>query len=514
MNRKLAIGILVTAVTFLSGFFWSQKFDGVIRTNLLGFKIDDSLDPVNLRFVQEYFVLDNMAVKLVGIGKDHEYINDLARTISFAADRRTMDVVLKKAYFSDGSLITAADVAASLKRTALLGSPHANIKNLWVGSEKLKAVDDNIEGIHVVADDHLVLTLTKPTKEILYFLTLTDMAILHKSQYRKPSLLIKDWMAVTSGAYHAEFSKNNQLLLVANSHTLNFSPSMPMQVSFEGYKGDDVISKLKDASLDFGTINLKDYINNIETIEAINDFDVIGSKTDGVVYIGLNVKSKIFSKKENRQWIQKKIITSYFVNKKYEKVSEKAYQFFLPEAKGYIPKSEIESMLPNVDLSKVPRDLKGGIKISGIEGMKYYTPPDIANELSSALGIRVVVDLSVPSKDFSAFMEKRSFDATILGFGMSYKVLGESLNLQYLSKNPFLLDPTGHVKSLLTRYQNEENNEKERALITSILAQMVADAECVPLFYFSTPFFVKKGRLEASNLNLDESVKFYKAAVK
>ena len=61
----------------------------MLKTNLLGYGPEDSLDPAKLRFVQEYFAIDNMTAKLVGTGKDGQYIIDLAESLEFSDDKKT-----------------------------------------------------------------------------------------------------------------------------------------------------------------------------------------------------------------------------------------------------------------------------------------------------------------------------------------------------------------------------------------------------------------------------------------
>ncbi len=485
----------------------------MLKTNLLGYGPEDSLDPAKLRFVQEYFAIDNMTAKLVGTGKDGQYINDLAESLEFSDDKKTIKIKIKNAKFSDGSPITATDVAKSIKRAVILGSPHANIKNLWVGSESLKHIDDSIPGIESQDDRQLTLRMNRATKEILFFLSLTDLAVLHRTQYQKDDLKVKDWIGITSGAYRASHNSDGKFALLANKESFYFSPNMPATVVFGGYKGDDVINRLKNETLDFGIINFKDYIDNQKVIENVKAFDVVGEKTDGVVYIGLNIKSKLFRSVQNRQWLQKKMIENFDVENQYKKVSTKAFQFFLPNAKGYVDLKKVKEALKDTDTQKVPKDLLRGIKIRSIEGMSYYIPPGLAQSLTKALGIPVVIDLSVSGKDYMKFTKNRDYDATIMGYGMSYKVIGEALNLQYLSEDPPLLDPTGKIKALLTKYQNEEDDNQETSLISQIIQQMVADSECIPVYYFASPFFIKKEKVKMNDINLDESIKFYKAQI-
>ena len=75
----------------------------------------------------------------------------------------------------------------------------------------------------MLSKNHLKLRLTRATKEILFFLSLTDMAILHRDQYSKDTLKVQDWAAITSGAYRVTFNADKKLVLVANERSLNYS---------------------------------------------------------------------------------------------------------------------------------------------------------------------------------------------------------------------------------------------------------------------------------------------------
>ncbi|MDH5580918.1 MAG: hypothetical protein OEY33_03365, partial [Bdellovibrionales bacterium] len=93
---------------------------------------------------------------------------------------------------------------------------------------------------------------------------------------------------------------------------------------------------------------------------------------------------------------------------------------------------------------------------------------------------------------------------------MSYKVLGETLNFQYLSENPMLLDPTNKIHDLLDEYQKEEDTEKEYSIINKILHQMVDDSELVPLYYYTSPFFYDQNKINISELFTDETFQLWR----
>ena len=187
----------------------------------------------------------------------------MADSFQLHDDKLTIDLSLKKdCRFSDGTQITAEDVAKSLKRSILLSSPHVDTKNLWVGAKKMKSIDDEIEGIKVLSDKKLRFKLNHPTKEVLFYLTLTDLAILHKSQYSKEHLKVADWIQVTSGAYRVQSVDDNKLVFRANENSHNFSKSMPQQISFEGYRKKNFIDDLREKNLAFGTVPFLDTLKS------------------------------------------------------------------------------------------------------------------------------------------------------------------------------------------------------------------------------------------------------------
>jgi len=465
-----------------------------------------------MRFVQKYFILDNMTTKLVGIDSSGKYVNELAKTIDFSKDRKTITIELKRATFSDGSPITAADVKKTLVRASINGSPHTNIEGLWVGSEKLKTIEDDISGIEVISSEKIRLRLNRETKEILYFLTMADLGILHKTQYaKKGELTAADWMSVTSGAYKIEYNRDSEMTLKANKRALMYSESMPQVVTFGSYKSADVIMKIRDKSLDFGMIPFGDYLKDQKFFKNVKGFKIISEQYDGVVFITLNARSGRFSDPKSRQWVQKSIIENYSVPKKFSPASTKANQFFLPGAKGFVNPSEVSDLVKTMGSLERPSHLKNPIEIKTLDGMRYYLPEGFLENLNDSSKLSFSLNTNLSNDDyFKLIYKERDFEASLIGVGMSYKVLGEALNLQYLSENPALVDPTGKIKKLLQLYQKQEDVDSESKTVSQIIKQMILDAECIPLFYFSSPYFVNNKTVKSTKLDLQESVKFYK----
>jgi len=192
---------------------------------------------------------------------------------------------------------------------------------------------------------------------------------------------------------------------------------------------------------------------------------------------------------------------------------QKAHQFFLPGAKGHIKEADVLSLLDSVDITQTPEVLKDGFVITAATAMVDYLPDDIDKTLSRILGVPVRIDFSIGPYDLIDFLGKRDFDAYSIATSMSYKVLGETLNLTYTSKSPTLVDPTRKIHDLLEKYQKTDEPAEEQNYTHEILKQMTLDAECIPLIYIAQPFFYNKERLNGDDLYNEESPQFWKMKV-
>ncbi len=515
MSNIIKLLLLLIFITTLSSCVHKTE-NFTLNTNFVRYHKNDTFDPAFLKFAQQYFILDNMTIKLVGLGDQGEYVNELAESIEISPDRKVITIKLKEEKFSDGSTIEAKDIAMTLKRAALLGSPHTNIENLWVGSSTLKSIDQDIPGIKVIDKKTIVLTLTREAKEILYFLSMADLGILHPTQYRKKKMTIEDWLTVSSGPYRGVLDAEDNITLVINPHYSFPNNDHPTKILFNDQHGTLLPPAVEKSQIDVGFITFMDYLAHDKLISE-NGYSILGEQYDAIAFLVLNINSNKFKDDRVRQSVLKKVSEKYEVKGRLKKASKKANQFFLPDAMGYVDdikiQKEIESFkIDDIDLEKA---LSGKLKIDGIKGMKSYVPNDINELLTSALNIPVEVHLDTPNKNnIEKFKKNRDFDAYIIAVGMSKKVLGEALNLQYLTDPPHLIDPTGKIKKLLNRYQEQDEMQNEASVIGEIIIQMIRDAELIPLYYFAAPFIINKETIKSTKLNLRESIKFHKIRMK
>ncbi|MDH5582152.1 MAG: ABC transporter substrate-binding protein, partial [Bdellovibrionales bacterium] len=200
----------------LAGFYQIKpgKKDMEIIYNQWPLEKTEKLDPATMYSTTEYAYLKNLNITLVDIDKNSQYRNQLAKSIDLGEGHQKITIEIKEATFSDGSPITVEDVTKSLKRAIIKGTPHTDAKALFQDVESLKTINDNFKGIEILGDRTLRLNLKNPTKEILYFLQLTDFAILHPSQYSKEEIKMADYEKVTSGPYKLSFDEEGRVIFL------------------------------------------------------------------------------------------------------------------------------------------------------------------------------------------------------------------------------------------------------------------------------------------------------------
>ncbi len=470
------------------------------------------LDPATLKYTLQYTYLQNLTLNLVEIDQNENYKNQLAKTIQRNDEGNKFVVTLKEAYFSNGDPIRVEDVAKSIKRAIILGTPHFNGKDLFVGSEDLKSLEQEIPGVEITGENELTLRIHHSQKEFYYYLQLTDLAILHPSQYNLDrELQTKDWVAVSSGPYRLEIN-DLDVSFIANEGALNYSKDMPKRVDlFFSKNAHEISQKINNDELDIGELAPNTYLEVKPLIDEDTPIDLFGSKTASIIVMALNIKNDLYKDPTIRKWILKKIYENFQVPNEYSEIMEKAYQFFLPNTLGFVPVEVISKSMDSIDTQVVPEQLKEhGLNMRTIEGLASIFMPGLADKISKALEIPVTLDTSIRNADSQKVFSSRDYEVYINGISMSYKVLGETLNFQYLQKDPFFQDPTGRIKELLKEYQQLENTKEEYDKIKEIIFQMIEDAECIPLYYYGSPVFVRSDRINIDDLYLDEAIQFWR----
>lgn len=471
------------------------------------------LDPSTFRFVSEYIYLENLALKLIEMDHHGHYSNQLADTVKISSDKQDYTFTLREAYFADGTKILARDVVNTFKRLILNGTPHSAPKTFIRGAGKLTSLDGSIEGLGVIDDKTVFLGLNNPMKEIFYYLQLVDYSILHPAQYSKRQLYIDDWSKVNSGPYLLK-KENGKYTFQINEKSLLSEEGNPEKVVPYSLNNQELISMIDKKELHLGKLSLQE-VSSLKSAGINYDhINLFTQGTDGIIYLALNLKSDMFKSEYTRQWFQKKILSSLGTGDKVPEFTQKAIQYFLPGARGYVSDKVVQGLLKDIDLSHTPDVLKNGIKVRTFTTMEKYLPKNLEIQLQQALGVPVKISYDVNPPQLTGFLKNRDFDVFLSLSSMSYKVLSEALNIAYFSLSPTLIDPTGQIKTMIEKYQQTDDASTEQEYIENIIKRMILDSECIPLLYTMSPVFYDKEKLGISKASIDESIKLWKAYVK
>ena len=121
------------------------------------------------------------------------------------------------------------------------------------------------------------------------------------------------------------------------------------------------------------------------------------------------------------------------------------------------------------------------------------------------MGIKIKLTYDIPLKNYGDIVKKRDFEVLLMNPSMSYKVLGESLTLWYITEPIHSLDPGGEVKRNLDSYYRATRRDVETRAIRDIMIAMTKEAEMVPLYYNGYMEFYDKQLLDASEVSFFES---------
>ncbi|MBY0518453.1 MAG: hypothetical protein K2P81_16195 [Bacteriovoracaceae bacterium] len=459
------------------------------------------VDPSELNSVSQYFIADNIGLKLLHVNQSNDYEKILAESIEFNNDRTEIIITIKDAKFSDGSSITSTDVKNTFKRMMVKGSPHIPLKDFIKKEDHIQNLNTPFNSFEVISEKKLKIHLSRPTKEILYYFTLADSIILHSSQIKEENLTLSDW-SITSGPY---FLRQNNIL-EKNKISLVATNEMPDKVKLipAPEVGDTNVLTTADMGYSFF---LKKEIH--EEISLPRNYKFSTDSFSTINFLAINTKSDKFKDIKTRQWLNSKIQKRFLKDLPGNPYYKKANQFFLVGSKFYRENFNCENFLSESD--RVPDSLKDGLTImTAVQGKKFAFD-GLENELEAALGIKVTINFTDSVEQYQKRKVDRDYDAYFVPTSASYHVASESLNLLYKAKKRFADNPNGKINDLIDSYQKSEGDSV--GIVSSIIEEMCKESEVIPLYYLSSPKFYNSSTVDISAMNPNESMTFWRIRV-
>jgi hypothetical protein len=475
---------LIFLVMFLC---MSCEKSNILNMSMTPLKRGTVMDPSRIYFLNEYYLIENLTVRLVEMDAKSGYKLMLASSIEQKSETEYV-VKLKKTSFSNGEVITIDDVRDSLLRAKNNTNSHVPF------SEIVQSITSEKDSLRII--------LKKRVNDFLYFLTLADLSILHKSQLNKSELVVEDWEKVSSGPFYYSV-EGEHVFLIKNPYYNLSSLNYPEKIKIISAREKDTFIDFKENRVDIGEFNLNSYEKHLAELNSVSSLHVIGNNGDMINYFALNADHPKFKKEYNRQWIQKKILLSYELDPKYNTVARKAFQFFTPFVKGFAEERKIIEEVKSwthINTLVVPDELKEGFVISTYQRAFEVSLRGAFSSLEKVLGIPVKIEANVPSTEFESFINKRKFESFLGITSMDQVIVGESINLYYFSSSPMFKDVNKKIRKLMDMYQHSKPSETI-GIVNEIAFQMIKDSECVPVFYVASPFFYNKNKLDVSGLD-------------
>ena len=170
--------------------------DGLLRIALT--------DPVSTMDVQrtteDYLIPLNIYERLFDVETEEDgssqLVSGLAEEYSVSEDGLTYSFTLRDdAYFSDGSEVTASDVAFTFTRMlALPESQQTDFADMIEGAgEVMRGEADELKGIRVLDDKHLTITLSEPFAGYIYQLATPSCSMLSEPSARSHVWVPAPW---------------------------------------------------------------------------------------------------------------------------------------------------------------------------------------------------------------------------------------------------------------------------------------------------------------------------------
>lgn len=463
-----------------------------------------SVDTSSIATIWDYYILDQMTEQLL-FSETDMYYTGIAEKWNISDDKLTYTFHLRKdAKFSDGSKITAEDVAFTLKRLILKSGLHWKISTYLTGSEKLKSVDDKISGIEIKDPHIIVLKLSKPYITLLRNISMTETGIIKRSQVDPKTLEIKSW-EITSGAYTGTFI-NNEWVLKANSYSLKQSEEVVKNARLVQVNGlDDGIEKMKTGKLDV-FIAGSNYDEKLLNIIKEGSMPCQFGDYATTEYIYLNINKMPFNNKNIRQTIMKKILESNTLNLKTELLS-KADQIFLPFSPGKLDAKEIKKVLAGFKAIKAEKKAIVSLlqPTSFPEPVYWQTLKTIFEEINFELKM-----VKVSHKEFVEKLKTGDFDLYVNAISMTPSEMNAVLTYLYSQKTTPFHDITGKIIPLIKEASFSTKRDDEARINSKIALKLLENAEAIPVYYVRMPYFYKKDLDLSSIDNKDNDFRIWK----
>lgn len=503
-RRRLVIGaglLVVFGAMFLMKTF---KKSGVTRPECVRIglpKLYASYDPAELFTTPQYFVINALMGRLVDMGENNEVYSGIAKRWSIAESRTEFTFFLDpKARFSDGTPVTSADVAASIKRAILFGGTHLQIGSKILGASAIKAVSDEAPGIQALDRLTLRLTLNSPEPMFLYWLSFPEMGVIPANEASKPRGSLG--FRVTSGAFAISTAGKDGFRLISNPNFYGERGTASGCLALQEYPtAEEAIAGLSD-----GKIDLLDYGATLdpEFGKFLTDprFSVTSEGSKALIYLVPNPRRALFANRNSRRWFLAKMDSKDFIPYGPGTIFKPAEQFLTKQHQGHLSSAQAQSIREDMATSPPPppgvaRELK--VLYPAVFGQRFKQI--LSSGLARIHPWRVVIK-TYGEGDLIPAVKKDDYDILFVLAGMSEKDTGVLLSYHFQKEFPLYRFRDEGIVSSLEQALGTSAKSRRSDLYRDVSRRLLEEARVVPIAYFGWP------RFHRSDLAFDRHTRF------
>jgi ABC-type transport system substrate-binding protein len=288
-------------------------------------------DATSARYIVEIFS------GLVGFDRDLNLVPDLAERWDISEDGTVYTFYLRDAKFFDGKAVRAQDFKWSFERACdpATGSFTADtyLGDIVGCRAKLRGETDEVEGIRVIDDRTLEITLDAPRVYFLAKLTFPASFVLDRENVMQDG---SDWMTQPNGTGPfrlAEFVPGERIVLTRNEDYYGAVQPKLEQVVFSLIAVPSMI-RYEQGELDMTPVGLNDLERVSDPTNALsNDLHMVDKL--GVFYVGLNLNQPPFDDIKVRQAFTYALDRQRIIDVVYKKTRRVAWGIVPPSMPNY-----------------------------------------------------------------------------------------------------------------------------------------------------------------------------------
>lgn len=455
--------------------------------------LPETLDSLEVGSAIHHLILRHLTRPLVNLNKEGRVVGDLAESWEILEDHRVFRFKIRKAFWSDGTVIRARDVADSINR----------------GKKQRKTVHsdfDQIEAVTVESDSALTIRLKEKSFNFLSTLRHPEMSL---ASTDGDAPVGQQSLMVTPGPFFLSGRKQGALVLKKNTFYDRSISDSPDTVLIKSVPADETLNVVANGSVDIIPSSVKSDIGD-------HDFLV---KQAGMVpftfhmgfsfWITCNVFTKQMKSLDNRRYVQSLLKPGVIDITSRSPVWTPSLQLYLPDNAGRPNQKWLDEFWNSL---KPERPEGFPAKLSLLVSEDFPFTKKISEQFK-AQGIELEITTYSTMGDF-ARESRKSYDLIQINNDFSSLDVMSNLLVTFGEARPLIFtEKSSRLKQLMKNLNSEIDLENRYPIYEEIAKEVLTGAYIAPIAYFNIVYY-HRNNLDVSHWSrLFSDVSLWKVSI-